>query len=177
MQHHWPPRVRPWVPLAGAFAILFVATATLHAMGRPLICPCGYVKFFHTGIDDREVSQHFIDAYTYSHLTHGILLYAVMSLIAWAGQARPSLAWGLMIAAAFAGLWEVLENTPIIVRSYAITTIVPDYAGDSIVNSIGDMLATAAGFLIAAYLPVAITLLLLAIGMFLPHDNPWIALN
>lgn len=57
------------------------------------------------------------------------------------------------------------------------TPIVPDYAGDRIVSSIGGMLATAAGFLVAAYLPVALTLLLVAKVMLLPHDNPWIALN
>jgi len=57
------------------------------------------------------------------------------------------------------------------------TPIVSDYAGDRIVSSIGGMLATAAGFLVAAYLPVALTLLLVAKVMLLPHDNPWIALN
>lgn len=42
---------------------------------------------FHSGIADHDVSQHFIDTYTYSHLTHRILLYALLCLIA--GGARP----------------------------------------------------------------------------------------
>ena len=78
------------------------------------------------------------------------------------------------IAAAFGGTWELVENTPMIIRSYAITTLVPDYAGGSIINSIGDILATVAGFLITALLPVAIPVLLIFVSLFLPHDNPWI---
>ena len=56
-----------------------------------------------------------------------------------------------------------------------MTTVVPDYAGSSIINSIGDILATVAGFLIAALLPVAVPVLLIFVSLFLPHDNPWIA--
>jgi len=51
---------------------------------------------------------------------------------------------------------------------------VPDYAGGSIINSIGDILATVAGFLIAALLPVAVPVLLILVSLFLPHDNPWL---
>lgn len=175
MRVHWPPQVR--VPLAGALLILLLATAALYAMGRPFICPCGYVKLFHGGIDDREVSQHFTDAYTYIHLTHGIVLYALLYLFAWVRFARPSVTRGLVIASGLGGVWEVLENTPMVVRSYALTTVVPDYVGDSTINSVGDMLATAAGILIAAYLPATVTVLLFGLGLFLPHDNPWIALD
>ena len=78
------------------------------------------------------------------------------------------------IAAAFGGTWELVENTPMIIRSYAITTAVPDYADGSIINSIGDILATVAGFLITALLPVAVPVLLIFVSLFLPHDNPWI---
>jgi hypothetical protein len=171
MARHWPSSMCIWVPLAGTVGILLLATTALYVMGRPLICPCGYIKIFHPGTDDREVSQHFIDAYTYSHLTRGILLYAVLYLVAWA---RPRVTWGLPIAAALGGIWALVESTPMIIRSYAITTVVPDYAGGSIINSIGDILATVAGFLIAALLPVAVPVLLKLVSLFLPHDNPWL---
>jgi len=92
MARHWPSSMCIWVPLAGTVGILLLATTALYVMGRPLICPCGYIKIFHPGTDDREVSQHFIDAYTYSHLTRGILLYAVLYLVAWA---RPRVTWGV----------------------------------------------------------------------------------
>jgi hypothetical protein len=121
--------------------ILLLATTALHVMGRPLMCPCGYVKISHGGIDDREVSQHFIDTNTYSHLTHRILRGAVPRNLA-----RPPVMWGLPIAAALGGAWEVVENTPMIIRSYALTTVVPDDAGGSIINSIGDILAAGPTF-------------------------------
>ena len=71
------------------------------------------------------------------------------------------------------GTWELLENA-MIIRSYAIATDVPDYEGGSIINSIGDILAAAAGFLITALLPVAVPVLLIVVSLLLPHDNPWI---
>src|SRR5262245_50260240 len=90
-----PSNICIWVPLTGTLGVLLLATTALYAMGRPLICPCGYVKILHTGIDDREVSQHFIDAYTYSYLTRGILLYAVLYLVA---RARPRVTWACRLA-------------------------------------------------------------------------------
>jgi hypothetical protein len=141
MPRHWPSSICIWVPLAGTLGVLLLATAALYVMGRPLICPCGYIKIFHTGTDDREVSQHFIDTNTYSHLTHRILRGAVPRNLA-----RPPVMWGLPIAAALGGAWEVVENTPMIIRSYALTPVLPDDAGGSIINSIGDILATGPTF-------------------------------
>lgn len=55
-----------------------------------------------------------------------------------------------------------------------LTTVAPHDAGASIVNSIGDILATVTSFLIAALVPVAVAVLLIFVSLFLPHDNPWI---
>ena len=98
MPRHWLSNVRIWHRLRELLVLL--AIAALYVMGRPLIYPCGYSKISHTGTQDREVSQHFIDAYTYSHLTRGILLYAVLYLVAWT---RPRITWGLPFAAALGG--------------------------------------------------------------------------
>jgi hypothetical protein len=46
-----------------------------------------------------------------------------------------------MVAVLFATVREILENTPQIVRSFALTTRVADYTGDSVIASIGDILA------------------------------------
>ena len=146
------------------------AGALIHAMGHPLICKCGFFKLWHGGLVDAEVSQHLVDWYTPSHVIHGIVIYGVMWVLM--GH-KPSLGFGLVVTALFSSVWEILENTSLVVHSFALSTRVADYAGDSVVASIGDMLAAMLGCAAAAYLPIWGSALLLIGLAQLPHDNPW----
>jgi hypothetical protein len=168
----------PMAPILILLGIFLLAGGIIHAMGHPLICECGYVKLWHGGIDDAEVSQHFID--TYSEVLHGIIIYYViyyaMRLFA---QDRPAGALGLLIVASFAAVWEILENTPFIV-SYAKTTLVRVDVGDSVINSTVDMLATIVGYLTAARSPGWLIAILVYLSFFVfvfPRDNFWISLT
>ena len=148
---------------------VFVLTgAIIHAMGHPFFCSCGYVKFWHGGIDDPEVSQHFLDWYSYTHVVRGIMIYAVVSVIA---HDRPSIAVGLLIAVSWAAVWEIIENAPFIVERYARATIVREYAGEAVINSAGDMLTAIVGVFVAARLPVWVSVSLFFAGLLLPHDR------
>ena len=139
-------------------------------MGRAPICKCGTVKLWHGGLGDAEMSQHLADWYTFGHVLRGFILYWLLSI---ASRGHLSVAARLVIATLVEGALELAENTPFIVDRMRAQTI---YSGDSIVNSVGDMLAMVAGFLLAARLPAWVTVLLLlaaeAALLWLIRDSP-----
>jgi hypothetical protein len=57
--------------------------------------------------------------------------------------------WRLVIAIALEGLWEILENSNLVIERYRVATASLGYRGDTVINSMGDMLCCAIGLLIA----------------------------
>ena len=138
-------------------AAMIVGTGTiLYGMGHPVICKCGDVKFWYFDAVSPENSQHIFDWYTPSHVIHGLLFYFVLWLLA------PRLSFGtrLLLAVGIEATWEVVENTEFVINHYREVTISLDYYGDSVLNSVSDILFMVVGFLLAASLPVWITVLL-----------------
>ena len=154
--HKLPQRERWSGIIAFQVVVLLVATAwTLRAMGRNWWCACSTPHFFVTGIWSKHNSQHLLDPYTFSHVQHGFLLYGLLALVA----PRMSRSARFLIALVLECGWEVLENTPWVIGRYRESTVSLEYFGDSVVNSAADVLACAAGFGLAAILPVSASVL------------------
>jgi Protein of unknown function (DUF2585) len=163
-------RHRYW-PYAIVTLVVCAAAAIEFAMGRVPICRCGYVKLWHGVVNSSENSQHLTDWYTFSHVIHGMGFYAILWLVA--RRLPPEMRFA--VAVLLEATWEVFENTPFVINRYRAATISLDYYGDSIVNSISDIVSMMFGFWMARQIPVwasiAIVLVLeISVGMII-RDN------
>ncbi|MGC1710343.1 MAG: DUF2585 domain-containing protein [Methyloceanibacter sp.] len=145
--------------------IILVAAIAEYAMGHPLICKCGYVKLWHFDVESAENSQHLFDWYSPSHIIHGFIFYWLLWLIS--RFVPMSLGLRLVLAVAIEASWEVIENTDFVINHYRELTISLDYYGDSVINSVSDILFMVFGFFVARWFPVWLTVLIaIALELF-----------
>ena len=155
-----------------ATLLIFVsAAAALLAMGRNPICTCGHVALWVGQRDSAETSQMLADWYSFSHIVHGLIFYALLWLVArrWRVDRR------FLIAMVIEASWEVIENTPMVIDHYRSTTAALGYTGDSVLNSLSDIAMMCIGFLIARKVPlwasVALLVLLELVPLLVIRDN------
>lgn len=138
----------------------------LYGMGREWICTCGFIKFWEGDVMSASNSQQIADWYTFSHIIHGFVFYG---FFIWISKKVFQKVGGLPLGLMFIGAvfletsWEVLENSTWIVEYYRNNTVSLGYIGDSILNSVFDVVWMAIGFVMARKMPIW-SIILIAIG-------------
>lgn len=152
-------------------ALLAAAAAAELAMGRLPLGPDYRFGWWEGNIWSSAQSQRVADPYSFSHVVHGVLFYALL----WRFARRRPVETRLLAAVALEAAWEVLENSPVIINRYRAVTIALGYEGDSVLNSMSDVVMMAIGFVVAWWARPWVSLAVVAvfeIGMLvLVRDN------
>ena len=132
-------------PLYACAFVLFAVALVEDWQGRSWWCPAGDLSPWSWVVMSQHNSQHVIDPYSFTHLLHGMTEFFILTLL----FPRVSIAWRLFMAVGVEGCWEAIENTAYVINRYREVTISLNYFGDSIVNSLSDVLCCAGGFMLA----------------------------
>jgi hypothetical protein len=133
-----------------AIVALVAAVAALElAMGRNPTYSRGPTRVWSSDINSAENSQQLFDPYSFTHVSHGVAFYGVTRL----ALGPQAVMLRALVAIAAEAAWEVYENTDTVINRYRAATIALGYYGDSVINSIFDILACAVGFTLAWKLP------------------------
>jgi hypothetical protein len=151
--------------IIAAVLIVVAAAAILLAMGRNPICTCNAIDLWVGGRDSPRTSQMLADWYSFSHIVHGLIFYAALWLVA----RRWPVGWRFVVALLVEASWEVIENTPMVIDRYRTATAALGYTGDSVLNSVSDILMMCVGFFLARKLPWWASLALLVVLELVPQ--------
>lgn len=134
------------LPLILSVVITIVMALVLLGQGRIWWCKSGdWAIYINQAWGSSHTSQHLFDPYTFTHILHGVLFFWIIGL----AFKKLNIVWRLFIATVAEAAWEVFENSSFIIEKYRENTASLDYFGDSIMNSVGDVLACGFGFWIA----------------------------
>ncbi|HEY1601872.1 MAG TPA: DUF2585 family protein [Pirellulales bacterium] len=155
-----PAGLRAWLwPGLALVVILLAAGYLLHHNGRSWWCACGEPFLWSGQIQSSHNSQHLFDPYSFTHMLHGVVFYW---LLAWSVPRLPT-TWRFVCAMTLEAAWELLENSAMVIERYRTATISLGYQGDSIANSLGDVISCGSGFALASYLGLTGSLILFAV--------------
>ncbi len=141
-------QIGDWRAWTLAAATVFATAWQLHFQGRRWICDCGYVLFWTGEAWGGATSQHLFDPYSFTHLLHGFMFSWLWLAVAH----RVSLVWQGFGVVALECAWEIIENTDFVIDRYREATAALGYRGDTVINSVGDIIFCAVGFALARLL-------------------------
>ena len=126
-------------------AVLGLTAYQLHRQGRRWWCVCSRPWLWVSDVWGPHNSQHLFDPYSFTHVLHGMIFCGLLAL----ALPRLAPAWRLWLALVAESVWEIVENTAFVIERYRAATAALGYEGDSIANSLGDIVSGALGFLLA----------------------------
>lgn len=146
--------------------------AALRLLGRRAWCRCGSRSLWSSAVTSGCNSQHAIDVYSLTHLSHGVVLYWLISAANSVGSTSilipKTLGEQLALVGFLEALWEVVENTSFVIERYRKKTLSRGYYGDSIANSVGDWLCClvgAASVSLVGFWPGLVAVVALEVGL------------
>lgn len=157
----FPPALKTL--LLTAATMLFLTAVLLRFVGQDVWCDCGRLSFWEGDIWSSHNSQHPVDPYFFSHVLHGVLFCGCLSLLP--KSCSHSLRFTLAVALECG--WELLENSSLVIERYRTATLALDYYGDSVTNSMFDILACMLGYVFAALTTRVKSLLLILVSELL----------
>jgi len=131
-------------PVVWILLILLVTAIQLHNQGRLWWCACRGFLWTSDAWGSRT-SQTFLDPYSFTHILHGLMFCGLLALLIRGMSAK----WRLFLAIAIESAWELIENTNTVIERYREATAALGYQGDTVVNSLGDIICCGLGFMIA----------------------------
>jgi hypothetical protein len=134
--------------IAAALAIVCVTALLEISMGRTLTYRNGPIRPWVSEVHSDQNSQQISDFYTFSHIIHGAVFYGMTHL----AMGPASIGLRAAVALAIEATWESYENTDTVINRYRSATIALGYYGDSVLNSMCDILACMLGFVLASRL-------------------------
>jgi hypothetical protein len=126
-------------------ALVVIAATIEIGMGRALTYKNGPVRLWVGDVNSDQNSQQLFDPYTFTHIVHGALFYGLTRAV----MGPASIGARVAVAVALESAWEVYENTDTVINRYRAATIALGYYGDSVTNSIADILSCLVGFVLA----------------------------
>lgn len=145
MQRRFPPPFF-WISLP-----IVLLINVQYISGRPWWCLQGDLVPWSWDTESAHNSQHCIDQYSLTHFLHGLIFYWLLRAMK---LGRSSI---LIVAIWLEVSWEWLENTSFIIERYRAETISLHYYGDSIMNSLFDVLLCIGGVFFAQKFPFMIS--------------------
>ena len=140
--------MRKILPGLAIALVLAGAAYQLRSQGRLWWCSCDYLLLWSGDPWSSDNSQHLLDPYSFTHVLHGFVFCGLLALVA----PRLAQAWRLWLAVSIEAVWEVVENSKFVIQRYREETAALGYQGDTVVNSLTDILLCGLGFLLAGRL-------------------------